>query len=221
MPEGILSAIPFGILLSITVGPVFFVLLETSATKGFKAALYFDFGVIIADILFLVIAFFSTNTLIESIKKDSNFLLIGGFLMLGYGIFSLIKTIKSYRLIIKEFYDTEVKTNFFQLFFKGFFLNFVNIGVLIGWVGFIVIANTLMSTKVGVIYFLAFMLLSYLATDLIKIVIAKQIKRRLNPKRIILLKKIISYVIIGFGFLLVVQVFFPEAKESLQNYLDI
>ena len=95
MPEGILSAIPFGILLSITVGPVFFVLLETSATKGFKVALCFDSGVIIADILFLVIAFFSTNTLIESIKGDSNFLLIGGFLMLAYGIFSLIKTIKS------------------------------------------------------------------------------------------------------------------------------
>ena len=39
MFDDIIAAIPFGIILAFTIGPVFFVLLETSATKGFKAAL--------------------------------------------------------------------------------------------------------------------------------------------------------------------------------------
>jgi len=60
MIEDVQAAIPLGFLLSFMVGPVFFVLLETSATKGFRAGLIFDIGVIFADILFLFIAYFSS-----------------------------------------------------------------------------------------------------------------------------------------------------------------
>ena len=61
MFDAIIAAIPLGIILAFTVGPVFFVLLETSATKGFKSALIFDLGVMLADIFFIAVAFFSTN----------------------------------------------------------------------------------------------------------------------------------------------------------------
>ena len=72
MFDDIIAAIPFGIILAFTIGPVFFVLLETSATKGFKAAIVFDLGVVLADIIFVTVAF-STSKLIETFKKDSNF----------------------------------------------------------------------------------------------------------------------------------------------------
>ena len=71
MIDDILSAIPFGIILAFTVGPVFFVLLETAATKGFKSAIIFDCGVILADIVFIAIAFFSTNKIIEKIHAKN------------------------------------------------------------------------------------------------------------------------------------------------------
>ena len=74
MIDDVLAAIPFGIILAFTIGPVFFVLLETSATKGFKSALVFDLGVILADILFIAVAFFSTSRLIDKVKDDPNFL---------------------------------------------------------------------------------------------------------------------------------------------------
>ncbi|MGO1751489.1 MAG: LysE family transporter, partial [Psychroflexus sp.] len=60
MFEDILSAIPLGFFLAFLVGPVFFVLLETAALRGFRAALTFDLGVILADFVFLCIAYFST-----------------------------------------------------------------------------------------------------------------------------------------------------------------
>ena len=94
MLDAILAAIPFGIILSFTIGPVFFVLLETSATKGFKSALIFDCGVVFADIIFIIVAFFSTNKLLEKIKDDPNFLIFGGVLLVTYGIISFIKTEK-------------------------------------------------------------------------------------------------------------------------------
>ena len=49
MFEDILRGIPFGLLLAFTIGPVFFVLLETSVTKGFKSALIFDLGVMLIE----------------------------------------------------------------------------------------------------------------------------------------------------------------------------
>ena len=56
--KDILSAIPLGFFLSFMIGPVFFVLLETSVVKGFKAAIFFNLGVVLADIVFITIAFF-------------------------------------------------------------------------------------------------------------------------------------------------------------------
>ena len=61
MLDDILAAIPFGIILAFTIGPVFFVLLETGATKGFKSALIFDLGVILADIVFMVFLYNSSK----------------------------------------------------------------------------------------------------------------------------------------------------------------
>ena len=45
----VLKGIVTGFILSIMVGPVFFVLLETSIKKGVRAALAFDLGVLLND----------------------------------------------------------------------------------------------------------------------------------------------------------------------------
>jgi threonine/homoserine/homoserine lactone efflux protein len=67
MLNDIISAIPLGFFLSFMIGPVFFVLLETSVVKGFKAAIIFDLGVVLADIIFILIAYFSSYRLIQII----------------------------------------------------------------------------------------------------------------------------------------------------------
>jgi len=220
MYDHILAAIPFGIILAFTIGPVFFVLLETSATKGFKSALIFDFGVILADIVFIIIAFFTTNRLIEKIKDDPNFLIFGGVLLATYGLIAFIKTSKSFRSIVKEYHKIEFKKNYGKLFLKGFLLNFINIGVLLGWLGFIIIGNSIADSQDGVMIFLITILIVYFLVDLGKIAIAKTLKSKLTPRRIFKTKKIIALVILGFGALLLVQGFFPKEKELLKEKIE-
>lgn len=220
MFDDIIAAIPFGIILAFTIGPVFFVLLETSATKGFKAAVVFDLGVVLADIIFVTVAFLSTSKLIETFKKDSNFLILGGVLLVFYGVISFIKTSKSFRSIVKEYQKVKIQKNYIQLFIKGFFLNFINIGVLLGWLGFIVVANSITSTQQGVIVFITSMILTYFITDIFKIVVAKQIKNKLTPKRIYKTKKLVALAILIFGIILVVQGLFPESKTLIQQNID-
>ncbi len=216
MFDDILRAIPFGIILAFTIGPVFFVLLETSATKGFKSALIFDCGVMLADIVFILIAFFSTNKLLEKVKDDPSFLIFGGVLLFVYGVISFLKTSKSFRDIVKEYHKVDIQKKYGKLFLKGFLLNFINIGVLLGWVAFIVIGNSLTESKDGVIVFLSTILIVYFLVDLIKMSLAKKLKNRLTPKRIFKTKKIIALVILGFGVLLLVQGFFPKEKEMIK-----
>ncbi|MEM5565672.1 LysE family transporter [Psychroserpens sp. AS72] len=221
MFDDILAAIPFGIILAFTIGPVFFVLLETSATKGFKSALIFDFGVILADIVFILLAFYSTNKLVDKIKDDPNFIVFGGILLVTYGIISFVKTSKSFRSIVREYHKVEIQKNAFgKLFIKGFLLNFINIGVLIGWLGFIVIGSTITESEYGVEVFIATMLTVYFLTDLLKIAAAKRLRNKLTPRLIFKTKKIVALAILGFGILLLVQGFFPKGKERLQEEIE-
>ena len=219
--DDILAAIPFGILLAFTIGPVFFVLLETSATKGFASAVIFDLGVVLADLVFIFLAFFSTNKLLEKIKDDPNFLVFGGVLLIVYGLISFIKTSKSFRSIVRDYQKVKIKKGYWKLFVKGFLLNFINIGVLLGWLGFIVIGTSITSSENGVLVFISTMIITYFITDLVKIAAAKRLRNRLTPKRIFKTKKIVALVILGFGILLLSQGLFPElfeeGKEQIQK----
>ncbi len=220
MFDDVLAAIPFGIILAFTIGPVFFVLLETSATKGFKSALIFDCGVMLADIIFILVAFFSTNKLLEKVKDAPSFLIFGGVLLVAYGFISFIKTSKWFREILREYHKIEIKKGYGKLFLNGFLLNFINIGVLIGWVAFIVLGTSLTNSDDGLIVFLGTILITYFLIDLVKIVVAKKLKSRLTPRLIYKTKKIISLVILGFGCLLLVQGSFPKEKELIKEKIE-
>jgi len=221
MFDDILTAIPFGIILAFTIGPVFFVLLETSATKGFTSAIIFDLGVILADIVFILVIFKSTDTLLDKIKDDPKLLVFGGALLVIYGLISFIKTSKSFRSIVREHHRVEIpKKDYGKLFIKGFLLNFINIGVLLGWLGFIVIGTSITTSENGVFIFIATMLTSYFLTDLFKIAMAKRLKSKLTPRLIFKTKKIVSLVILGFGILLLTQGLLPELYEKSKEQIE-
>ena len=70
MFDGLWYAALYGFLLAFAVGPVFFTLLETSITKGFKAGLFFDLGAIFADLIFISIAYFSTSKILDNLRDE-------------------------------------------------------------------------------------------------------------------------------------------------------
>ena len=136
------TALPVGFFLSFTLGPVFFVLLETSITKGIRSAIFFNLGVILADIVFIAIAYFSTNQLLTKIKDDPSWLAFGGVLLASYGCITFIQTIKEKKKQPQTNRTKTVKkTNYLTQVLKGFFLNLINIGVLLFWLGIILLAR--------------------------------------------------------------------------------
>ena len=224
MLHDILTAIPLGILLAFTIGPVFFVLLETSITKGFRAAMVFDFGVIFGDLVFILIAYFSTNQLLEKLKDDPSLFFLGGVIMLSYGIISFIKQKRSFKLQIEVDVKDEINqpNNYLNLFFKGFLLNFINIGVLGFWMVMIISFGPKLNMEPNrIIVFIATILIVYLLIDSVKIIIAKQLKSKLTPFIIYKIKNVISIVLIIFGIFLMMQGFFPDEKKMIEKKLEL
>lgn len=221
--QDILSAIPLGFFLSFMIGPVFFVLLETSVVKGFRAAIVFDAGVVLADIVFITIAFFSSYRLIQSIKDDPALFIFGGLVMLTYGIISFVNNRKEARKIkIDEIDPKELaKTNYLSLFIKGFFLNFINIGVLGFWLAILITIGPQLELKTSrMLTFFSTLIVTYFITDIFKILLAKQLRSKLNPKNILLIKKVISIVLIICGMVLLSQAWFPKENKIVDKAFE-
>jgi len=221
MIEDILTGIPLGFFLSFMIGPVFFVLLETSVVKGFRAAVVFDLGVVLADVIFILIAYFSSYRLIQSIKDDPALFIFGGLVMLTYGIISFVKNKKTKKNIDPEDPVALAQTNYFSLFIKGFFLNFINIGVLGFWLAILItIGPKLELNPTRMFVFFTTVILSYFITDIFKILLAKQLRNKLNPTNINFIKKIISVILIVSGIFLLSQGWFPKERQIMDKAFD-
>lgn len=221
MIEDILTAIPLGFFLSFMIGPVFFILLETSVVKGFRAAISFDLGVIVSDIFFILIAYFSSYRLIQSIKDDPALFIFGGLIMLVYGFISLVKVKKASRRIHEEDPKILIKNNYFTLFIKGFFLNFINIGVLGFWLAIIITFGPQLELEPSrMLTFFSAVVLTYFITDIMKILLAKQLRKQLNAKNILLIKKGISVVLIVSGIVLLSQGWAPRDGEMMDRAIE-
>ncbi|MEW7280489.1 LysE family transporter [Aquimarina sp. 2201CG1-2-11] len=216
------AAIPLGLLLAFLIGPVFFVLLETAAIKGFRAALAVDMGVIFADIVFILIAYFSTNKILEKIKDDPALFIFGGMLLATYGVISFIKEKKNYNKLRDTSVEVINKHNYIMLFIKGFLLNFINIGVLGFWLSIIIVIGPQLDMNTNrILYFFSVVLATYLIVDVFKMLLAKRLKKKLTPRRTYLTKRIISVMMIIFGIFFILKGVLPDTMEQrIQDRID-
>ncbi|GAB2762473.1 LysE family translocator [Salinimicrobium soli] len=221
MLQDILAAVPLGFFLAFLLGPVFFVLLETAAIKGFRAAISFDIGVIFADIVFLLIAYLSTTKLLNRIKDDPALFVFGGGLLVTYGIIQFIQT----KRVLQHEEVPEIqklnKRDYLGLAAKGFLLNFINIGVLGFWLGLLIVFGPQLEMDTERIsVFFGSVLGTYLVIDIFKILAAKKLNRKLTPNRIYRVKKGISVILMIFGAFLITQGLIPQEINQIQEKID-
>ncbi|HUH26325.1 MAG TPA: LysE family transporter [Flavobacterium sp.] len=203
------------------IGPVFFILIETSITKGFKAALTFDAGVILADICFIMVAYFSSFQLINQIKDDPALFIFGGMIMAVYGVISFVRLqrLKKSEIHIES---ADYKNNYFSLFAKGFLLNFINVGVLGFWLAIIItIGPQLEMDHEKLLKFFVFVILAYLITDIFKILLAKQLQSKLTPQNILKVKKVSSILLIIFGLAIMSNAFIKNEPTFIKNTIQL
>lgn len=216
--EVIQTAIIMGFILSFMVGPVFFILLETAITRGFRAAFVFDIGVVFADIAFILIAYFSSYRLLDNLSNDPLLYLIGGLVLVVYGLFLMFRVQPEK----EESYVFNKSKNYLGLFVKGFFLNFINVGVLMFWLGTVlVVVPGLNNDEVLIIYFFSFLVGAYVLVDAVKIILAKQLRSKLTPVRIVYVKRLLGILLVVSGFFLMYKGVFLRESPLIDSSLDL
>ena len=114
-----LKACSIGFLLSVMMGPVFFILIETSIRRGIRAAVAFDLGVLFSDTIYILFAkiFIIEVTLIDTTENKILFAFIGGGLFMVYGVYNFFKKYQISDQPSEELYDPE-KKRLFKTFSK-------------------------------------------------------------------------------------------------------
>jgi len=215
----VLSALPFSVLLIFATGPLFFLILETSISKGIKPAFLIDLGAVFADAIFVSVAFLGTKSLLADIQDNPNLYILGGVLLLVYAIISAITTMRKKDEIIENGHIEPKGFRLFAYFLKGFFLNIINIGTFLFWLGLLVsIAPTLELETSRIIVFFSTVMLGYLVLGFIKIVLAKQLSKTLTPPVIYRIRMFVCLLLVVFGIYFIYQgVYAPEPEVLLPS----
>jgi threonine/homoserine/homoserine lactone efflux protein len=215
------NAIILGFFLSFMIGPVFFMLIQTSILKGARAAIMFNVGVILGDIVFIVIAYYGSRHLLERIKDDPRLFFIGGLILVVYGLITYFDKSNKKEAEDTPLIEIPVSNNYIKLLFKGFFLNFINIGVLGFWLGLIVVIGPVLKMNPNhIFWYFTTIVISYFVTDLGKIVLAKKLKKRLTTNVIYKIKKSMGIMLIIFGIGLILKGFIPQEKLNLDTFIE-
>jgi len=219
MIEDLLKAIPIGFGLAFMIGPVFFMLIQTSILKGARAAIVFDLGVVLADVIFILFAYYGSHQFLMKIKDDPNLYFVGGGILFIYGLGMFLK--KDKQPTKKQGFDLPDKNNYFGLFAKGFFLNFINVGVLAFWLLLVIgIGPSLEMDHYRILRFFLIIIVAYFATDLGKIILAKQLKNKMTPVVIRKIKRGMGIALMIFGLALISKGFLPPEDMNFDSFIE-
>jgi threonine/homoserine/homoserine lactone efflux protein len=200
MIDALLKGTTLGLLLAISVGPIVFTVIKQSLNNGTKGGLAFIAGISCSDILLVVLANLFTNLFDILNAHKKGLAVIASIFLILVGIYYLFfKKVK----VNEEGEQTLVlKTKvYLKIFTMGFVMNMLNPGIIIFWLttATTFIGNTLQHR---IIIFSTALFLALLA-DVIKVLLANTIRKRLTPKNIHRINQINGIILIGFGVVII------------------
>ncbi len=215
------NAVLLGFGLAFMVGPVFFMLIETSITKGFRAALTFDLGVVLADAMFITISYFGSVTILQKIQDDPRIFMIGGFVLVCYGLYTIFYQ-KTKKIVTDKDLVVVESNNYPSLFLKGFFLNTINFGVLAFWLAIVIAVSSNFQVDSGKVFnYFAVVIITFLLTDIVKILAAKQLKEKLTPVVLRKIRHVLGIFFIVFGIILATKRYIPQkTMDRIDNVIE-
>jgi len=191
--EGLL----FGFFLSIYLGPVFLLLVETSIKSGVKDAFLMNAGVITSDLLWVFLLYFGIESYLGSFLYSPSSKVLAGSIFIMFGFGGLLFTKKESKI-------RTVRRKRRMLFTKGFLLNLINPSVALFWLATIAYAiRFLKNDKNHLILFFVSIFCTVLVVDAFKFFMARKLKVFLNKQRQIRLSKITNLIMIIFGTYLI------------------
>lgn len=211
MLTSFIAGLGLGLFISLSVGPVIFMIIKYSINAGFKAGLSFAIGVSCSDTMYVILGNFASAFIHELDDMKKIIGIAGGAVLIIIGLYGLFfKQVK-----IKSGEDQQeriqaTKGDYFKIWLSGFLMNTLNPGVIILWLG-VCTANSALELKDRLVLF-GTALLFILASDITKVFLSDKIRHKLTLKTVMWLNRIASVSMLIFGGILIYAVLFKVEK---------
>ncbi|WP_299185065.1 LysE family transporter [uncultured Aquimarina sp.] len=183
-----------GIAMIIFVGPVFFLLLNSSFQYGLKAGFSVAFGIIVSDVICVLLCYYGLSTFMTATQNQFWIGITGSVILFGLGISYLLK-----KVVITSNISISSK-KWTSFFIKGFSVNFFNPFVFIVWIGVFKYGHEKYSDSIALLVFLIAVLSGILTTDLLKVFLSDKLKPFISPYRLKIFFRITGVVLLIFAF---------------------
>jgi len=195
--DPVLNGILLGLIVALLIGPVFFLIINTSLHRGFNYAAQVATGVMLSDALFIFVAYFGSNIVLVINNHRDMAGIVASLIILIFGIGIVVKK----QTIPAEAIQVNEKVKGAWLFIaKGFMLNSMNPSVLFFWIG---VSGTVSLksdyTPTHLLVFYGVILATVFATDLLKAYVAQKIKQFVTANFLLWLNRITGIALIIFA----------------------
>ena len=89
--EAFYKGLVYGLFLVLSLGPIFFFLIETSIERGFISALFVALGTLASDTLYIIIMYFSFSSIFDNVHVRFWMGVIGGIVLILFGTYNFFK----------------------------------------------------------------------------------------------------------------------------------
>ncbi len=204
--EGII----LGLLVSISIGPAFFAMIQTGIDRGFRYGFFMALGILVSDITLISILYLGSSTFFDNDANKFYIGLIGGIVLIGFGLYTFTKKPEVFKRRNPNYKKPKKEPTFLTFVVKGYFLNILNPFLIIFWLAALGFVSA--NAKEGELlnYTLTFFsgtLATIFAADLLKSYIGNKIKKYMRLRYIFWVNRIIGMLLIVFGIILIGRVF--------------
>ncbi len=205
--QALIEGIGWGLFLTVLVGPIFFALIQAGIEYGFRAGITLGLGIWVSDSLFICLMLYGFTYIQEVVALDGferwvGF--IGGVILMLFGIGTFLS--KPPHINYEGQLNIEKKNPYLALFTKGFLVNTVNPFTVAFWLGIMgnLGGKTIWGTNEYWLFF-AGIIVTIVITDSLKVMGAKQIRKKLKQEHLVITRKATGIILFIFGVALIAR----------------
>lgn len=211
MIEALLKGFAISLLLVFSVGPIVFTIIKQSINNGYAGGFSFIAGVWISDLLIVLLSNVFSTLVTEVLTFKKEIAITGSIFLMGMGIYYLFFKKIEMRSIDEQVIKVSAGTHA-KLVASGFLINTLNPAVFAFWLTMattLAVSNTI---KERIVIFSTCIFIN-LTADVLKVVLAGKLSKKLTHKNIVLINRISGTLLLSFGVILIVGVLYTVTKR--------
>ncbi|MBW2528031.1 MAG: LysE family translocator [Deltaproteobacteria bacterium] len=183
-----------GLALIVLIGPVLFVLVQSTLERGRGHGFAVALGIFVSDVIAVSICGLGAAAFLDDPRSKPLLALGGAIVVLALGLRYVLAP-----AVTMKPDESPTAASWAGFFARGFLVNFVNPFVFMVWLGIIGAAGARHGYDGDLIWFMGGAVLGVLTLDSLKVLLAHRLRPLLRPKALRIVFRVSGLLLVGFG----------------------